>query len=146
MKWHGLRFAANGQFHLVITWQRQWALRSSAGIESARDLNRIVVTQVPCETVHSFVSWNCLYALYAIRPLRRLLVFFLFLAGKMPHDISRRIEDIECNFLFRRGLEIVIDDRARRRVITDWLPFVEFLRVMQTHCGLRLIENNLGCG
>src|SRR5207302_10246858 len=91
MKWHGLRFAANGQFHLVIARQRQRALRSRARIESARNLNRIIVTQVPLTAVHSFVSWNCLYALYAIRPLRRSFTFFLFLARNMPPRVSRRI-------------------------------------------------------
>ena len=84
----GLRFSADGQFHLIITRQRQRSFGSRARIKRARDLYWIVVTQVPGEPVHSFVCWDCLYALDAIRPFRRLLAFPFLLAGKMPDHFA----------------------------------------------------------
>ena len=76
----------------------------------------------------------------AIQAAARLL---FSLAGKMPDDFARSIEDIERDLIFWRGLEIIIDDCAGRRVIADRLALVEFLRVMQTQRGLRLIENHV---
>ena len=61
----------------------------------------------------------------------------------MPDDFSLSVENIERDFIFRRSLEIVINHRARRRVVTHRLAFVEFLRVMQAQCGLRLVKNEI---
>ena len=61
----------------------------------------------------------------------------------MPDHFAGTVDDIERDLLFSHGLEIVIDDCPRRRVVAHWLAFVEFLRVMQTECGLRLIKNDV---
>ena len=61
----------------------------------------------------------------------------------MPDDFARTVQNIERDLVFRRSLEIIINDRAGRRIIADWLTPVEFLRIMQTHCGLRLIKNRI---
>ncbi len=113
MQRRSLRFSADSQFHLIIARQRERALGAVPGIKRARDLNRVIVTQIPCEPVHAFVGWNRFHALDAVRPFRRLLAFFFLLAGKMPDDFARSIENIERDFLFRRGLEIIINHCAR---------------------------------
>ena len=95
MKRCGLRFAPDGQLHLVITRWRKRSLRTSAGIECARDLDGIIVPQIPCEPIHSFSRWNGLHALDTIRPFGGLLGFFLFLARKMADDFARAIENVE---------------------------------------------------
>ena len=64
----------------------------------------------------------------------------------MPDEFARSIQNIERDFFFRSTLEIVIDNRARRRVIANWLALVEFLRIMQTHCVFRLIKNYILLG
>src|SRR5207237_5673264 len=90
-----------------------------------------------------FIGLNVLHTLDAIRPFRLLLAFFFFFAGKMPDHFAGTVEDIERDLLFSHGLEIVIDDCPRRRVVAHWLAFVEFLRVMQTECGLRVIKSDV---
>src|SRR5213080_311258 len=80
MQRNRLRFAADGQFHLIITRQGQRSPRADAKVKRAGYLYGIIVTQVPGEPVHSFVWWNRLRALDAIRPLRRLLAFFFLFA------------------------------------------------------------------
>ena len=64
----------------------------------------------------------------------------------MPNEFAGSVENIECHFIFGRGLEIIIDDRARRRVVADRLAFVELLRVMQAQRSFRLIKNRLRLG
>src|SRR5437867_8004167 len=88
MKRRSLRFAADGQFYLVIARQRKRPLGSRARIKRARNLNRIIVPQIPRESIHPFICWNRFHALDAIRPLRRLLAFFFLFAGKMPDDFA----------------------------------------------------------
>src|SRR2546430_10750580 len=83
-----LRFTADSQFYLIITGQRQRTLRTGAGVKRAGNLDRIVVTQVPCESIHSFVRWNRFHALDAIRPFWGLLAFFFLFAGKVPDDFA----------------------------------------------------------
>src|SRR4029453_12626578 len=61
----------------------------------------------------------------------------------MPDDFARSIQNIERDLFLRRSLQIIIDDRARRRVIADWLALVEFLRIMQTPCGVGLIQGEI---
>ncbi len=61
----------------------------------------------------------------------------------MPEHFAGTVEDIERDLLLWDGLEIVIDDCPRRRVVAHWLALVEFLRVMQAECGLRLIKNDV---
>src|SRR5215475_14720186 len=143
MQRRSLRFAADSQFHLVIPRRNERSSGSDARVKRTGYLNGIIEAQVPCEAVHSFICRNCFGPLDAIGPFRRLFAFFFFLAGKVPDDFARSIENIEPDLVFRRGLEIVINDRARWRVIADWLALVEFLRIMQTHCGLRLIKNQI---
>src|SRR2546430_7581708 len=58
MERRSLRFTADSQFYLIITGQRQRTLRTGAGVKRAGNLDRIVVTQVPCESIHSFVRWR----------------------------------------------------------------------------------------
>src|SRR4029077_17807408 len=128
MKRRSLRFAADGQFYLVIPRQRKRALRPCRKIKRAWDLSRILVAQIPREPIHPFICRNRFHALDAIGPLGRLLAFFFLFAGKMPDHFARTIEVIERDLFFWRGLEIIINDCSRRRVITDWLSFVEFLR------------------
>src|SRR5437762_14134473 len=117
MQRNRLRFAADGQFHLIITRQGQRSPRADAKVKRAGYLYGIIVTQVPGEPVHSFVWWNRLRALDAIRPLRRLLAFFFLFARKMPDDLDRTVEDLQRDLLLRRLAEIILDDRARRLVI-----------------------------
>src|SRR4030095_16831823 len=142
----GLRFATDSKFDLVIAGQSQWPLRTSAKVKRAGYLYGIIVTQVPGKPVHSFVCWDCLYALDPIWPFRWLFGFFFFSAGKMPDDFALSVQNIERDFVFWCSLEIIIDDRARRRVVADWLTLVEFLRIMQTHCVLLLIKNHVFLG
>src|SRR5947207_6750681 len=125
-----LRLPANSQFHLIIARQCQRALGTCSRIKRAWDLNWIIVAQVPCKPVHSFVGWNRLHPLDAVRPFGWLLAFLFFFAGKVPDHFARSIKDIERDFLFWCGLKIISDDCARRRVVTHWLAFIEFLRVM----------------
>src|SRR4029453_4127149 len=61
----------------------------------------------------------------------------------MPDDFARSIQNIERDLFLRRSLQIIIDDRARRRVIADWLALVEFLRIIQNHWGLGLIKDEI---
>ena len=88
MQRRSLRFAADNQLHLIITGQRQRTLGSSARIKCAGNLDRIVVTQVPRESIHSFIGWNRFHALDAIRPFWRLFAFFFLFAGKVPDDFA----------------------------------------------------------
>ena len=61
----------------------------------------------------------------------------------MADNFSLCIENIERHFIFRRGLEIIIDHRTGGRVVADWLASVEFLRIMQTQRGFRLVKNKI---
>src|SRR4029453_7968275 len=121
-----LRFATDSKFNLVIARQSQRPLRTSAKVKRAGYLYGIIVTQVPCKPVHSFVCWNRLYALDPIWPFQWLFGFFFLFAGKMPNDFARSIENIERDVVFRCSFEIIIDDRARRWVIADRLGALEF--------------------
>src|SRR5438094_896314 len=122
-----LRLAAHSYFHLIITRRSERSSRSDAGVKRTGYLNRIIVAQVPRETVHPLICGNCFWPLDAIRPFRRLFAFFFLFAGKMPEEFSGRVQNIERDFLFWRSLQIIINDRARWRVIADWLALIEFL-------------------
>ena len=88
MQRRSLRFAADGQLHLVIAGQGEGSFWSVAGIKCSGNLYWIIVAQIPCEPVHPFVSWNCLRALDPIRPFRWLLTLSFLFAGKMPDDFA----------------------------------------------------------
>src|SRR5882757_821312 len=137
------RLAASSQFYLVITGRGERSSWPDAGVKRTGYLNGIIVAQVPCEAVHPFICRNCLRSLDAIRPFRRLFALFFLFAGKVPDDFARSIQNVERDLVFGRSLEIVINNRARRRIIADWLTPVEFFRIMQTHSGLRLIKNRI---
>ena len=62
----------------------------------------------------------------------------------MAQDFSLGVENIESYFILWCTLKIVIDHRARGWVVTGGLAFVEFLRVMQSHRRLRLVEQRVG--
>ena len=62
----------------------------------------------------------------------------------MADDFALRVEDIEGHFVFRRGLKVVIDDRARGRILAGRLAGSDFAGIMQAHRGLRLVEHHLG--
>src|SRR5207237_518396 len=128
------------------TGRSERSSRSDARVKGTGYLYGMIVEQVPREAVHPFVCGNCFWPLDAIWPFRRLFTFFFLFAGEMPDEFARSIQNIERDFFFRSTLEIVIDNRARRRVITNWLALVEFLRIMQTHCVFRLIKNYIHLG
>src|SRR5947207_14123389 len=113
MQRNRLRFAADGQFHLIITRQGQRSPRADAKVKRAGYLYGIIVTQVPGEPVHSFVWWNRLRALDAIRPVRRLLAFFFLFVIKMSDALSCSVVDIQRIFLLLLLLYIISFDRLR---------------------------------
>src|SRR5205807_9033472 len=109
-------------------------------IKRARDLNRLVVTQIPGEPIHPFICWNCLEHFHSVRPFWWLFVFLFLLAGQMTNQLSLGVENVENYFILRCALEIIIDYRAHRRVVTGRLAFVDLLRVMKSHRCLRLVK------
>ena len=61
----------------------------------------------------------------------------------MADDFPLRVQDVHGHFVFRRGLQIIIDHRARGWVVADRLSLVELFRIMQAQRGLGLIQNEI---
>ena len=61
----------------------------------------------------------------------------------MPDEFSLAVENIERDFVFRRALQIIIDDCSGRRIFADGLPLIELSRIIQAKRSLRLIKNRV---
>ena len=143
MEGRGLTFPAGRQFDGVVAGEGEGTLGAVACIKRARHLDRFVVAQIPGETIHALIGRNYLRFHHPVGPFRRLFVFLFLLTGKMPNDFALRIQNVESDFVFGRTLEIVINHGAGWRILAHGLAAIEFLRVMQTQGGLRLIQNHL---
>src|SRR6476646_6567900 len=61
----------------------------------------------------------------------------------MPYKFALVVENIECHFVLRRALEVIINHRARGRIFADWLTLIKLSRIIEKQRGLRLIENEI---
>src|SRR5205085_11140640 len=136
-------FAGDGKLYLIIARQRQRPARSFARIESARNLNGVIVAKIPSETVHALIRRDGLGPLDSVRPFRWLFVFLLLLTGEMPNDFALSVHNIECYLIVRFGFEVVIDERAGRWIIAHRLAAIEFGWVMQSQRSLWLIQKRI---
>src|SRR5580700_706090 len=126
----GLGLSGDSQSNLIISWDHQWTTRTVIRIKRTRNLNRVLITQVPNVTIHATLSRNSLGFRYPVRPLFRLGVPFLFAARKPANQVVIAIQYLQNNFIARFLLEVIIDDRPARRIFAGWFMFIDFVGIM----------------
>src|SRR5262249_39191541 len=131
----GLALTPNGELHGVLAGGDQWSLRALTGIEGTGNLERSFGAQVPGIAVHAGTSRDGGDFLDLVGPLRWLLGFFLFFAGKCADNLAVGADDLQLHFVLWRGFEVVVNDRSCRRVVTHRAAAVDGIRIVEPHGG-----------
>ena len=142
-----LASAADCQFHFVLAGERDGAAGAEAGVERSGNFYGRLPAQVPSIAVHARCGGKSGDLLYLVGPLRRLLCFFLLPAGEAAHQLAIGVKDLQFNLFLWSLFEVVINNGAHGRIITDGAAALNRIGQMQAQPRSGLIENHLRiCG
>src|SRR5262249_5701642 len=136
------------QTNLVFARQREWAVCALFVFEQvvSRYPAGSLVPFVPDESVKPRFRFDLLLRFFVVW-IQRLLRRLYFVAGIFADHCTGGIEDLDGGFTFWRTLQVVIDDRARRRVLTGEDRFSFFVRrIVETIRGSGCVKVNVLSG
>ena len=125
------RHSAHRQLHRIASRGRQGSARGRSGIEGARNLGRIVHPHVPDQTVHPGLCGDHVVGHDLVRPFRRLDLLGGLGARQMADRLAVRTQNIDGQFVLRRGLQDIVDHGPGGRVFAHRPAAVHRVRIVQ---------------